>query len=79
MEFGPYLTIGLQLALTVVIFFFLGRWLDEKFGTDPWLMIAGLGIGITGGFIKFFTAAISMGKDADREARKQKESSGGED
>ncbi len=66
---GPFLTLGIQLALSVVVFFFLGRWLDGKFGTGPWLMIAGLGLGISGGFFKFFRTAISLGKEADEEAR----------
>lgn len=61
-EFGPFLTIGLQLAITVIAFFFLGRWLDSEYGTSPWLMLAGLMVGITGGLIKFFKTAIEAGK-----------------
>jgi F0F1-type ATP synthase assembly protein I len=53
-EGGTYLTMGMQLALSVVVFFFLGRWLDGLLETTPWLMIAGLVVGIVGGFIKFF-------------------------
>jgi len=75
---GPYLTLGIQLALSVVVFFFLGRWLDQKFGTDPWLMIAGLVLGTVGGFIKFLTTAISLGKEADAEARKEAKEHGRE-
>lgn len=60
-EFAPFLTLGMQLALPVVVFFFLGRWLDQKFETAPWLMIAGLAIGTIGGFIKFFRTVLSLG------------------
>lgn len=66
-EFGPYLTIGAQLALAVVIFFFLGQWLDGQFGTTPWLTILGSAAGITGGLIKFIRTAIRMGQREDRE------------
>jgi F0F1-type ATP synthase assembly protein I len=69
-EFGPFLTLGLQLALSVVVFFFLGRWLDDQFNTAPWLMIAGLAIGITGGFISFFRTVLALGKKEDREMKK---------
>jgi hypothetical protein len=31
-DFGPFLTLGLQLAISVVVFFFIGYWLDGKFG-----------------------------------------------
>jgi ATP synthase protein I len=70
--FGPYLTLGLQLAITVVVFFFLGRWLDGKFGTDPWLMLAGLAVGVTGGLAAFLTKAIALGKEEDRETEERK-------
>lgn len=69
-EFGPFLTLGLQLALSVVVFFFVGRWLDSELGTSPWLMIAGLALGITGGFIHFFRTAISLGKQEDEDAER---------
>ncbi len=61
-EFGPFLTIGMQLAFAVVGFFFLGRWLDDVFDTAPWLMILGLILGTTGGFVSFFRSAILMAK-----------------
>lgn len=66
-ELGQYLTLGMQLAIAVVAFFFAGRWLDEKFGTTPLLTLIGAGIGIAGGLVKFFRTATSLGKQADRE------------
>lgn len=73
-EFGPFLTLGLQLAISVVAFFFLGRWLDEKFETAPWLMILGLLVGIAGGFTNFFRTVIALGKKEERNAKDQKKS-----
>ncbi|MGA9117478.1 MAG: AtpZ/AtpI family protein [Bacteroidota bacterium] len=67
-EYGPFLTLGLQLALSVVVFFFLGRWLDGKLGTSPWLMLAGLAAGAAGGFIHFFRTVIALGRKEDRKA-----------
>jgi F0F1-type ATP synthase assembly protein I len=32
--------LGTQLAVTVVGMFFLGKWLDEKFSTFPWLTVS---------------------------------------
>lgn len=61
-EFGPYLTMGMQLAIAVVAFFFLGRWLDSVFDTAPWLMIVGLLLGTLGGFTSFFRSVLAMGK-----------------
>lgn len=71
-QYGPYLTVGLQLAITVVVFFFLGRWLDDTFQTAPWLMIAGLMLGIVGGLISFFRTAITLGRKQDEEAARRR-------
>ena len=76
--YGPYLTLGLQLAITVVVFFFIGRWLDGIFGTDPWLMLAGLALGVTGGLTAFLKKAIALGKEEDRETEERKKESGRE-
>jgi ATP synthase protein I len=70
--YGSYLTLGIQLAITVLAFFFLGRWLDAKFGTDPWLMLAGLALGVAGGLTAFLKKVIALGKEEDRETEERK-------
>ena len=70
--YGPFLTLGLQLAITVVAFFFIGRWLDGALGTAPWLMLAGLAVGVTGGMISFFRTVIALGKTEDKEAEERR-------
>lgn len=62
---------GLELAFAVVGMFFLGRWLDGLFATDPWLMVVGLLMGVIGGFIRFFTKAIALGKEEDEATREE--------
>ena len=62
---GTLLTQGIQLALTVVILFFLGSWLDSRWGTAPWLMLAGIFVGTVGGLIKFFRTAMEVGREED--------------
>lgn len=74
-EFGPFLTLGIQLAIAVVAFFFLGRWLDSLFGTAPWLMLTGLLLGITGGLVQFLRTALRLGKREDREAEERRHGS----
>jgi F0F1-type ATP synthase assembly protein I len=32
----------------------LGYWLDARWGTKPWLLLAGLLVGMIGGFVNFF-------------------------
>ncbi len=74
-DVGPFLTLGIQLAIGVVAFFFLGRWLDDVLGTSPWLMIGGLFLGSAGGLVQFFRTASALGRKEDEEARKRRASS----
>jgi len=36
-----YTHLGLQYCLTLLLFVFGGRWLDQRLSTEPWLMIVG--------------------------------------
>jgi ATP synthase protein I len=44
-------TVGINLVVSSVLGFFIGRWLDEYFETSPWLTIVFFILGITSGFI----------------------------
>jgi F0F1-type ATP synthase assembly protein I len=74
--YGPYLTLGLQLSLTVIVFFFLGKWLDGALGTAPWLMLSGIFVGIVGGMIRFLKSAVALGKKEDLQWKKDRHKEG---
>lgn len=50
--------VGLQFAASILLFFFLGRWLDGKLGTGPWLLIAGVFVGLTAGFWSMYRRLV---------------------
>jgi ATP synthase protein I len=56
---------GMQLAISVALMFFLGRWADEKLQTAPWLLIAGVLFGVGAGLYNFIRTAIGI-DDQDR-------------
>lgn len=37
--------IGVQFIVAILLFLFLGKWLDGRLGTAPWLMIVGVFVG----------------------------------
>lgn len=43
--------LGLQFAVTILVFGALGYWLDTRLGTRPWLMIVGVFAGFAGGLL----------------------------
>lgn len=61
-ETAPYLGLGIQLAAGILIFFFLGSWADDKLNTAPWLMLAGVMLGVVGGLIKFYLTVVDLDK-----------------
>jgi ATP synthase protein I len=61
-EVGPYLGLGLQLAITVTAMVFIGIWLDEKFELSPVLTIIFSMLGIFAGMYNFIKSVINSGK-----------------
>jgi len=44
-------TISVQFAASILVGWWLGRFLDRKLHTDPWLMLVGLLTGIVAGMV----------------------------
>lgn len=61
-EVGPYISLGLQLAITVTVMVFLGIWLDEKFELSPVLTIVFAMLGVSAGMYNFIKSVINSGK-----------------
>ena len=66
---APYLALGIQLAATVVIMSYAGYWADKHFGTGPWLLLTGLGIGAAAGLYNFLKTTIDLGKKEEQEKK----------
>ena len=56
---------GLELGVGVGLGVFGGLWLDQKLDTAPWLMIVGLILGVTTGFINLYRIAVAQEEDSD--------------
>lgn len=59
--------LGYSIAVPLVILLLAGRWLDKKFGTSPWLLIAGLVLSFITTNILMFREAMRVMKQAGEE------------
>ncbi len=66
---GGYGTLGLEMVLSVLFGLFGGRWLDGRFGTTPWLMWIGFGVGIAAAIRAIQRALILMKRETAREEK----------
>lgn len=72
---GDLGTIGLTLALAIVIGFFAGRWIGGKLGNPTAGSIIGFLFGTAAGFIEMFRAVARWNRRMERSARKEVEDS----
>jgi len=47
---------GIEFTVTIVLGLFVGRWLDRRMGTGPWLLILGVFVGAAAGFYHLYRA-----------------------
>jgi F0F1-type ATP synthase assembly protein I len=63
--------LGMQFVVAILLFLFLGKWLDERLGTTPWLLIAGVFLGAGASFYSIYRRLMADQK-RDDEARKRR-------
>jgi ATP synthase protein I len=69
---GRYMGVGLAFAASILLFFFLGTWLDRRLGTDPWLMIAGVAVGLVAGFWSMYRQLVIEPRDRPKPGGKDR-------
>jgi ATP synthase protein I len=65
--------VGLQFAASILVFLYLGQWLDRKLGTAPWLLIVGVFLGAGASFYSMYRKlmAANAREEAARKARRE--------
>jgi F0F1-type ATP synthase assembly protein I len=64
---GDLASAGLQFAAAIVVFMFLGLWLDRTLGTSPWLLIVCVFLGAGGGFYSIYRRLMAAQRRSDAE------------
>ena len=60
-------TLGLEVALSIVVGLFGGQWLDGRFGTSPWLTLVGSAFGLAAAVRAIARQMRIMKKEAAKE------------
>ena len=69
---AAYAGLGLQFALAILLFTFLGQWLDRRLGTEPWLLLVGVFMGAGGGFYSIYRRLMAdLRRDEERKRRER--------
>lgn len=72
-EASSYLSLGMQMALTMVFFVAVGYYLDRWLDTAPWLLLTGAVLGMVSVFVHLFRLVANLNKksEARRKAREK--------
>jgi ATP synthase protein I len=54
--------VGIEFAAAVAGLSLLGYWIDRHFGSSPWGLLIGAGIGLVGGTYNLIRAALAGGR-----------------
>lgn len=66
---SEYAGVGIQFAASILVFLFLGRWLDEKLGTAPWLLVTGVFVGFVLSFFSMYRRLNQGGRKRDGDGK----------
>jgi len=61
-EVGPYLSIGVQLAATIILMVLIGSWLDDRYDKDYLFTIIFAILGILSGMYNLFRTLNNLEK-----------------
>ncbi len=70
---GTYSTVGLDIALSVIVGLFIGQWLDEKFHGGGWLTALWFVFGLIAAGRTLYRALQRANREAEREEREARE------
>lgn len=67
-QLAPYLSLGTQLAATILLLGGAGWYADKYFGTTPWMLVGGLSMGSVVGMMQFLRS-VSKFSERDKDRR----------
>ncbi|MBW7934240.1 MAG: AtpZ/AtpI family protein [Gemmatimonadaceae bacterium] len=71
--FAQFMGLGLQFVLSILLFLYIGKWVDGKLGTSPWFMILGVFTGAGAAFYNMYRALKAAERRQEELDRLEKE------
>jgi ATP synthase protein I len=53
---------GVQFVVSILLFLYIGKWLDARLGTSPWLLMLGVFLGAGAGFYSFYRRIMAASR-----------------
>jgi F0F1-type ATP synthase assembly protein I len=63
---GEYLPLGCGFALAILLFAYLGWWLDQRLGSTPAFTLVGTFVGAVAGFYSMYRRVMALQDDGKR-------------
>ena len=63
---GDFAGVGIQFALAILLFLFVGKWIDGRLGTAPLFLILGAFVGAAGGFYSIYQKVMAATRPKPR-------------
>lgn len=70
--------LGLQFVVALLLFLFVGRWLDRRLGTYPWLQVVGMFVGAGSAFYGMYRKLMAAQARSRRTGAPPRDGSSGE-
>lgn len=73
---GPaaqFMGLGLQFVLSLLLFLYLGQWVDGKLGTSPFFMIVGVFTGASAAFYSMYRSLKAAERREEEQDRRDRE------
>lgn len=68
-----YSAIGIEMAASVAVGGLIGYWLDDYFGTEPWLLFFWLMCGVIAGFRSLYRLTMKVKREQKENETKRSE------
>ena len=65
---GQFAGVGIQFAASILLFLWLGQWVDGKLGTAPWGLIVGVFTGAGGAFYSMYRRLMAAQREDEARA-----------